>query len=121
MKPPRMLAAAALFGGLAVILGAFAAHALESRLDPQELRTFETAVRYQMYHALALGLCAGAASRGRGAAAWCFTAGITIFSGSLYFLVFTGATWLGAVTPFGGILFVAGWVLLGLSALRHDE
>ena len=122
MKPPRMLATAALFGGLAVIFGAFAAHALESRLEPHALRTFETAVRYQMYHALALGLCAVAGMRRPpSAAAWCFAAGIVLFSGSLYLLVFTQASWLGAVTPFGGVLFVVGWILLGWSALRQND
>ncbi|MEO6597162.1 MAG: DUF423 domain-containing protein [Planctomycetota bacterium] len=106
----------ALLAGLAVALGAFGAHAMQANFDAKALQTFETAVRYQMYHALALGLCAATAGRERhpSRAAWCFLAGIVLFSGSLYGLVFLEARWLGPVTPLGGVAFLIGWMLLGL-------
>jgi uncharacterized membrane protein YgdD (TMEM256/DUF423 family) len=108
--------------GLAVALGAFAAHGLRARLTPADLATFETAVRYQMYHALALLAVAGAIARWSSvtaaAAGWLFTAGIVIFSGSLYVLVLTGPRWLGAITPIGGVAFLVGWALLAWTAIR---
>lgn len=111
----------ALFGGVAVALGAFGAHALRNRLAPRDLEIFETGVRYQMYHALALLAAAWLLDKGitqAGGAAWGFTAGILVFSGSLYVMVFTGQRWLGAVTPIGGVAFIAGWILLMLAARR---
>jgi uncharacterized membrane protein YgdD (TMEM256/DUF423 family) len=111
----------ALSGALAVAAGAFGAHALRSRLGPDLLAVFETGARYQMYHALALGLVAAAASRwpaGTAAAGWLFVAGTVLFSGSLYALALSGQRWLGAITPFGGIAFIAGWVTLALAAWR---
>jgi uncharacterized membrane protein YgdD (TMEM256/DUF423 family) len=113
----------AVFGGLAVALGAFGAHALQSRLPADRLAIFETGVRYQMYHALALiAVAAVIAWGGRTAlatyAGWAFVAGIVIFSGSLYALVLTGVRTWGAVTPLGGLAFLAGWVLLALAASR---
>jgi len=95
---------------LAVGLGAFGAHALKSRLSPDMLEVFETGVKYQVYHALALLLLASL--RGPSKAAWCFSAGIVIFSGSLYILALTGVRKWGAVTPIGGLLFLAGWLFL---------
>lgn len=95
---------------LAVGLGAFGAHALKARLSPDMLAIFETGVRYQVYHALALLLLASL--RGPSKAAWCFTAGIALFSGSLYILALTGVRKWGAVTPIGGVLFLAGWLIL---------
>lgn len=110
-----------LCGFLAVAAGAFAAHGLKSRLTPEMLAIFETAARYQMYHGLALFAAAWCSSRFGGTlptlAGWLFVAGIVIFSGSLYLLALTGIRWLGAVTPLGGVAFLAGWVLLALSAL----
>lgn len=106
------------FGGfLSVALGAFAAHGLKSQLSPEMLAAFETGVRYQMYHSLAL-LVAGYAARDSALrqfsfAGWLFVAGIALFSGSLYALATTGITWLGVFTPFGGLAFMAGWCLLG--------
>lgn len=98
---------------LAVALGAFGAHALRSRLSPDLLATFETGVRYHMYHALALLACAWAADRWSYPqivwAGWLFVAGIALFAGSLYLLTLTGARWWGAVTPLGGLAFLAGW------------
>jgi uncharacterized membrane protein YgdD (TMEM256/DUF423 family) len=105
-----------LFAGAAVALGAFGAHALRGRLSPAMLDVFETGVRYQMYHALALLAVAGAAARwpgaGAAAAGWLFVAGTLLFSGSLYVLTLTGARWLGAVTPLGGAAFILGWLVL---------
>lgn len=106
----------AVAAGLAVAAGAFGAHALEARLSPERLQTFETAVRYQMYHALALLFVGWAAQELGGAAVlWaggCFIGGILVFSGSLYLLVLTDTGWLGAITPLGGAAFLAGWALL---------
>jgi uncharacterized membrane protein YgdD (TMEM256/DUF423 family) len=113
----------AILGALAVILGAFGAHALRSHLEPRDLETFETAVRYQMYHAFALFAAAWLLSRNASyaaPAAWAFIAGVAIFSGSLYLLVATGQRWLGAVTPVGGLALIAGWCLLALAASRLE-
>ena len=109
--------------GLAVALGAFGAHSLKARLTPDLLQTFETGVRYHLFHALALLAVAFALSRwsstGLAAAAgWLFLAGTVLFSGSLYLLAVTGTKWLGAVTPLGGVAFIAGWVCLALTAGR---
>lgn len=112
----RWLIFGALFAGSAVILGAFAAHGLKSVLSLSQLTTFETAVRYQMYHGLALLLLP--ALRPYLAVTWLhrvallFTCGCVLFSGSLYLLVLTGATWFGPITPLGGLLFIIGWALL---------
>jgi uncharacterized membrane protein YgdD (TMEM256/DUF423 family) len=113
----------ALGGFLGVAFGAFGAHALRSRLTPEMLAVFETAVRYQMYHALALLLTAAAIGRVGDArllmmAGWFFTAGIVLFSGSLYALALTGVTILGAITPLGGLALLAGWASLMVFALR---
>ena len=109
----------AVFAALGVAIGAFGAHGLRERLSAEELQIFEIGVRYQMYHAFAVIVCGFVASRVdsnvlRGAAL-CFSAGIIIFSGSLYALSLTGTRWLGAVTPVGGVLFIIGWILLALS------
>jgi uncharacterized membrane protein YgdD (TMEM256/DUF423 family) len=110
----------ALMGGVGVGLGAFGAHGLRGRLSPEMLSVFETGVRYHMYHALAILVTAALMSRldGRAVhvAAWSFTAGILIFSGSLYALALTGTTTLGAITPIGGVFFLAGWVALAVAA-----
>jgi uncharacterized membrane protein YgdD (TMEM256/DUF423 family) len=110
-------------GALAVLCGAFAAHGLSARLDAQSLSVFETGARYQMYHALAMGLAAlaarGPAARRAEIAAWLFLAGIVLFCGSLYLLALTGMRMLGFVTPFGGLAFLGGWLFLALAALRQ--
>jgi uncharacterized membrane protein YgdD (TMEM256/DUF423 family) len=112
----------ALLAGLAVAAGAFGAHALQARLAPDRLATFETAARYQMYHALALLAVAWAAERWPDSnvaiAGWLFVAGIVIFGGTLYALAFGAPRWLGAVTPLGGLCFIVGWVVLAWTALR---
>src|SRR3954469_22274189 len=97
----------ALSAFIGVGAGAFGAHALKTRLTPDLIAVFEVGVRYQMYHALGLFACAWAASRWPGAltasAGWLFVAGTVVFSGSLYLLALTGARWLGAITPIGGV------------------
>lgn len=118
MQPTTSLRLGAVLGGLAVGLGAFAAHGMKAHYEPAQLVTFETGVRYQMYHALALLGCGvlGFGGRRTGAAAICFLLGVLLFSGSLYALVWTDSKWLGAVTPFGGVLFLVGWLLLAVRA-----
>ena len=105
---------------LAVALGAFGAHALRGRLSSEMLSVFEVGVRYHMYHALALLAVGWASSRWPAgpvtAAGWLFVAGTVIFSGSLYLLCLTGARWLGAVTPLGGLALLLGWAALALGA-----
>lgn len=121
----RWLFIAAVVGGLAVLLGAFAAHGLRAGLSERMLAAFETGARYQMYHALAIGLAAfamrGRAARLANAAAALFLTGIALFSGSLYLMAFTGLTSLGMVTPVGGLSFVAGWAVLALAALKLEK
>ena len=130
----------ALSAALAVAAGAFGAHALRARVEPRMLEVFETAARYQMYHALGLFAVAWVISRavqataiGTGAmtgamaapgatfavvAGWLFVAGTLLFSGSLYAMTLTGMRALGAITPIGGVCFIAGWVCLGMAAMR---
>lgn len=112
---------AAINGFIAVAAGAFAAHGLQGRIDSHALEIFETAARYQMYHALALGLAAIAlrtAPRRANISAWLFLAGIVLFSGSLYLLALTGLRAFAFVTPFGGLCFLAGWVALAYAGLK---
>lgn len=110
------------FALLAVAAGAFGAHALRDRLPESLLAVFETAVRYQMYHALGLLAVGLLLTRAPGqaatAAGWLFTAGIVVFSGSLYILVLSGVRAWGAVTPVGGVAFLAGWLLLAWAGWR---
>jgi uncharacterized membrane protein YgdD (TMEM256/DUF423 family) len=112
-----------LSGALSVALGAFGAHGLKARLRPGRLETFDTSVRYQIYHALAL-LATGTLatlfpmSLYPSLAGWLFIAGTLLFSGSLYLIVFTNKSWFGAIAPLGGLAFIAGWVCLGLTALQ---
>lgn len=115
-------AAGAISALLAVAAGAFGAHALRARLTPDLLAVFETGARYQMYHALALLAVAWAVTRWpvgavRGAG-WLFIAGTVVFSGSLYLLSLTGQRWLGAITPLGGLLLLAGWLALAIGVLQ---
>jgi uncharacterized membrane protein YgdD (TMEM256/DUF423 family) len=116
-----LLLVGAVAGFLAVALGAFGAHGLRARLSPEMLAVFETAVRYQIYHALAILIVGLVLGRLDGwmfrAAAWAFTAGIVLFSGSLYLLALTGITILGAITPIGGLAFLIGWGLLAVAAV----
>ena len=111
-----------LSGLVAVAAGAFGAHGLRSRLAPDLLAVFETAARYQMYHALALLFTAWAATRWPlapvRAAGWLFVVGTVVFSGSLYLLALTGVRGFGAVTPLGGLAFLAGWLSLAVGVWR---
>lgn len=115
------IAIGALNAAVAVAAGAFAAHGLRERLDARALEVFETGARYHMYHALALiaaGLVAGSAARGAHIAGWLFQIGIVLFSGSLYAVSVTGIAGLGAITPLGGLAFLAGWLWLAWTAWR---
>ena len=109
-----------LLAGAGVALGAFGAHGLRARVTPDLLAVFEIGVRYQMYHALALLGISLAWTRWSNphltAAGYLFIAGIVVFSGSLYLLTITGTRWWGAVTPLGGVAFLAGWIALLLAA-----
>ncbi|MFZ5724292.1 MAG: DUF423 domain-containing protein [Pseudomonadota bacterium] len=116
-----MIATGAVSGALAVMAGAFGAHGLKARLAPELLATWNTAAEYHMYHALALllaGVLAAAQPQlslnGPGAA---FLAGIVLFSGSLYVLALGGVKILGAITPFGGLAFIVGWLWLAWAAV----
>lgn len=108
--------------GLGVLLGAFGAHGLKTRVDPEMLAIFETGVRYHLVHGLAVLAVAWAASRWSNTlismAGWLFVVGILLFSGSLYVLSVTGVRWLGAVTPIGGLCFTVGWLMLTVGAMR---
>jgi uncharacterized membrane protein YgdD (TMEM256/DUF423 family) len=110
----------ALSGFLAVAFGAFGAHALRGRLSPEMLAVFETGVRYEMYHALAILAVGLMMARSGGwlfaTAGWLFTAGIVLFSGSLYVLALSGVGMFGVITPIGGLLFLAGWACLLIAA-----
>lgn len=112
---------AALLGFIAVAAGAFGAHFLKTRLSTDSLAVFEVAVRYQMYHALALFALAVmmgfVSSTWLVSAGWLFIAGVFIFSGSLYGLVFSGIKILGAITPIGGVLLLLGWLAILFGAL----
>jgi len=115
-----------LIGALAAFVGvgfgAFGAHGLAGRVSPEMLAVFETGARYQMYHALAILLTAVAMVHLdrplMRAAGWLFTAGIALFSGSLYVLALSGVTIAGAVTPVGGIALLAGWACIIVAALK---
>ena len=116
------MAIAAILAGLAVAAGAFASHALKAQLAERALEVFETATRYQMYHALALLMVGLLLSRAEAAqspliaSGWAFIVGIALFSGSLYALSLSGLKWLGAITPLGGVAFIVGWGCLAIAA-----
>ena len=119
------LAIASMFGGISVVLGAFASHALKDRLSNNSLAIWETGTKYQMYHALALMLVAILVSRFPDSmllnvAGYAFIIGTFIFSGSLYALTLTGIKWLGAITPIGGMAFIVGWLCLALATWRIE-
>ncbi|MBF2036485.1 MAG: DUF423 domain-containing protein [Leptolyngbyaceae cyanobacterium T60_A2020_046] len=118
------LAIAAVLGGLSVAGGAFASHALQSRLSERAIEVFQTGVRYQMYHAIALlvvGLLWAIAEPPTPwltAAGWAFVVGIGLFSGSLYLISLAGLKVLGPVTPIGGLALLVGWGCLAIAALQ---
>jgi uncharacterized membrane protein YgdD (TMEM256/DUF423 family) len=115
--------AGAIFAGLGVAAGAFATHGLKSRLSPDLLQVFETGARYQIYHALGLLVIALASERLPGGslhwAGWLFIAGTILFSGSLYALCLTGFRIVGAITPIGGLCFLAGWILVAWEGIKR--
>ena len=115
LSSPLLVFLGSVFSALGVIAGAFGAHALKASLDLQSLAVFETAVRYQMYHAFALFIVAWLRVPAVG---WLFIGGILIFSGSLYGVSLLGLKWLGAFTPVGGLSFILGWLWLGFCAWR---
>jgi len=123
--PKLFLVLGALVAVLAVMMGAFGAHALRAKLAPDLLAIYQTAVQYHFWHALgllvigvlAIHLPASVTLKWSG---WAMLAGIVLFSGSLYVLALTGARWLGAVTPFGGAAFILSWVLLAIAAARSS-
>lgn len=123
MTAKIVLIVAAVMGALAVGLGAFGAHGLEATLTANgRLETYETAVKYQFYHSLAL-LLTGILMLNLNSdyflwTAWSFIIGTLIFSGSLYILSLTNITWLGAITPIGGLAFIVGWIFLALGAAK---
>ncbi|MFQ6605677.1 MAG: DUF423 domain-containing protein [Fidelibacterota bacterium] len=102
----------AFLAALAVILGAFGAHGLRDILSDAQMMTFHTAVQYQMYHALGMILTKSTPRLAK--AGWLFLAGIVLFSGSLYLLILTDIKQFGMITPLGGILFIAGWTMMGV-------
>ncbi|MFU8803006.1 MAG: DUF423 domain-containing protein [Bradymonadaceae bacterium] len=111
-----------IFALISVGAGAFGAHALADRVDARMLEVWETAARYQMYHALALFVAAWLLSQTHATSAivggWAFVAGILVFSGSLYIMVLSGHKWLGAITPIGGVAMMVGWFCCILAALK---
>ena len=115
----------ALSAFIAVAAGAFGAHGLRQRLSSDMLAVFDIAVRYQMYHALALLAVSWAQTRWPGPAlqlsGYAFLAGTILFSGSLYILSLTGVRWLGAITPLGGVAFLIGWLALAWAAWKHGN
>lgn len=127
MKPTTIIQTAAIFGVIAVGIGAFGAHSLKSLLEESgRLDTFETAVKYHFYHSLALfglGILALVKPEWKklGLSYWGFTLGILIFSGSLYVLCLSGITWLGAVTPLGGVAFILGWIGLFWGSFKSSS
>lgn len=122
MTPKLMAMIGGALAMVAVAAGAFGAHALSSRLEPRMLEVWETAARYNMYHALGLFAAAWLGQHTSGSpatvAAVSFIAGIALFSGSLYTMALTGVRWLGAITPFGGVAFLAGWIACIVAASR---
>ncbi len=114
--------AGCVLGGLAVAAGAFGAHSLREVVTADRLGVFETAVRYQMYHALALlavaWLTHGTAVGLARIAGYLFLVGVVVFSGSLYVLVLSNVGWWGAITPLGGVALIAGWITLSIAAYR---
>ena len=127
----KLLVIGAIFGALSVGLGAFAAHALRNLVSDIALGTFETGVRYQFYHTIAIFIAAFAYREYRvslvSIAGWLFVIGILLFSGSLYMLAFIqasvkpGYNWIGAVTPVGGLLFIIGWLMLAFAFMRNKR
>ncbi len=135
-KQKQFIAFAGFSGAIAVALGALGAHFLKSKLEAgfiteTNLQTFETAVKYQIYHSIALLAVSLLADKFKDKllqkAGYCFMMGIVLFSGSLYLLSLAGLLgltnihWLGPITPIGGLFFIAGWILLGYTGLKRKD
>ena len=123
MTQQTFIITGAFFGMLAIIFGAFGAHALKKILSDDQLKSFETGIKYQMYHAIVLLLLGFNFQFSTSAMYWCFTLGVLLFSFSIYGLVLSDAKgkklkFLGPITPIGGLLFVIGWLLLILKAIN---
>ena len=105
---------------LSVAAGAFGAHGLKERVDASLIEVWKTGAQYQMYHALGMLAVAFVAAQKPAAAwaGWAMLGGIVLFSGSLYVMTLTGMRWLGAITPFGGLSFLAAWAILAIVAIR---
>jgi uncharacterized membrane protein YgdD (TMEM256/DUF423 family) len=122
--PQLFMMTAAILGGLSVAAGAFASHALKPQLSERAMEIFETAARYQMYHALALLFVGLSLTQTETPSIWlrvagfAFIAGVFLFSGSLYTLSLSGIKWLGAITPLGGAAFLLGWGCLAVATWR---
>ena len=108
----------AMLGALGVALGAFGAHGLKARLDPEALTWWNTGVQYHLWHAIALVAVGAAALPGTRTVAILMALGVLLFSGSLYVMALTGTRWLGMVTPLGGLALIAGWLWLGWRVLK---
>jgi len=125
MHQSKFITLGCISAAIGVAAGAFGAHGLKNLLTPEMLAIYETAVRYQMYHAFGLIVVGLVEAQFRNAkiplAGWSFVAGTILFSGSLYALTLTNMRWLGAVTPIGGVAFIAGWLLLAFSFLRREK
>ncbi len=122
MTQQTFIITGAFFGLISIILGAFGAHALKKILSAEQLKSFETGVKYQMYHAIVLVLLGFNPEFSTTTMYWCFTIGVLLFSFSIYGLVISAAKGrkikiLGPITPLGGLLFIAGWLLLLLQAV----
>ncbi|WP_027881114.1 DUF423 domain-containing protein [Mesoflavibacter zeaxanthinifaciens] len=123
MTQQTFIITGAFFGMLAIIFGAFGAHALKKILSDDQLKSFETGIKYQMYHAIVLLLLGFNFQFSTSAMYWCFTLGIVLFSFSIYGLILSDVKgkklkFLGPITPIGGLLFVIGWLLLILKAIN---
>jgi uncharacterized membrane protein YgdD (TMEM256/DUF423 family) len=116
-----ILAAGAILAGTAVALGAFGAHALKGQLSPEALGWWQTAVQYQMWHALALVALGAAGTGWAKGPAWLLGGGSLLFASTLYGMALGGPRWLGAVTPLGGAAMILGWLLLAWRALRVNR
>lgn len=122
MTQQIILSTAAVYGLLAVIFGAFGAHALKKVLSTEQLKSFEVGIKYQMYHAIVLLVLGFNTSITTSAIFWCFTFGVFLFSFSIYGLILSDALgkkmrFLGPITPIGGLLLAAGWTLLFINAI----
>jgi uncharacterized membrane protein YgdD (TMEM256/DUF423 family) len=117
----RLVEVGALLGGVAVVLGAFGAHALKGRLTPEALDWWRTAVEYEMWHALAVLALGMSGARWARPSAWLFVGGAVVFSGTLYAMALGAPRWFGAVTPLGGLAMIGGWALLAWRAARGSR